>query len=193
MEKIGIFGGTFDPIHNGHLIIAQTVLEKRNLNKIIFIPAFISPHKVKYDYSAPIDRYEMTKLAIEGNPAFEISDYEIRNEQVSYTVNTILEFKKRYEHIELIIGFDNLINFDLWFQADKIIDLAELIVLKRTYDKEVKKTNKFFAEAHFVDSPTIEISSTEIRERILDNRTIDYLVPCKVKEYIQTNKLYTQS
>lgn len=190
MGKIGIFGGTFDPIHFGHLITAQTVLEKRKLKQIIFVPAYISPHKLKFDYSDPQHRFQMTKLAISSYPYFDISDFEINRDEVSYTYNTLIEFSKKYEEMELIIGFDNLITFDLWHQPEEILELADLVVLKRTYDKEIKSPNKFFADAEFIDSPTIEISSTEIRKRVSQNLPIDYFVPQSVREYIVQNNLY---
>ncbi len=190
MGKVGIFGGSFDPIHLGHLITAQTLLEKRKLSKIIFVPAFISPHKLEYDYSAPEHRYNMVKLAISSYKYFDISDYEINNDKISYTFNTLAEFYKKYDSMELIIGFDNLITFDTWNKPDDILKLADLVVLKRTFDREVKRTHKYFEDAIFVDSPTIEISSTEIRNRIKKALPIDYYVPQSVKNYIEENKLY---
>ncbi len=190
MEKIGIFGGTFDPIHFGHLITAQTLLEKRKLDKIIFVPSYISPHKLNYDYSAPEHRFEMTKLAISLNPKFDISDFEIDRDEISYSYNTVLQFSKMYENIELIIGFDNLVTFDTWHKPDEILELVELVVLKRTFDREIKNPNKYFAEAKFVDTPTIEISATEIRSRVSKNLPIDFFVPQSVSEYIKENNLY---
>ena len=190
MDTVGIFGGTFDPIHFGHLITAQTLLETRKLKKIIFVPAFIAPHKIKYDYSAPEHRYNMAKLAICSYPYFEISDFEINRDDISYTFNTLVEFSKMYETMELIIGFDNLVTFDLWHRPDDILKLADLLVMKRTYDKEIKHTNKYFAEANFVDTPTIEISATDIRNRVSRNLPIDYFVPKEVSEYIKEHQLY---
>ena len=190
MTNIGIFGGTFDPIHIGHLINAQSVLEKRNLDKIIFIPNFISPHKPHYEFSAPEHRYKMTELAIESIPKFEISDIEITNDNVSYTYNTLMELSKTYYRIELIIGFDNLVTFDTWENPEGILELAELVVMKRTYDKNIKVPHKFFGDAIFVDTPTIEISGSKIRDRIANNLNIDFLVPRVVKEYIIENQLY---
>ncbi len=92
--------------------------------------------------------------------------------------------------MELIIGFDNLVTFDNWHKPDEILKIAKLVVLKRTYDKEIKKPNKYFAEAEFVDSPTIEISSTEIRERVKNHLPIDFFVPKAVNNYILDNNLY---
>lgn len=193
MAKVGILGGTFDPIHFGHLINAQFVLETRNLDKIIFIPNYISPHKLHYDYSSPKHRYKMLELAIASHPHFEISDYEISKSNISYTVDTIFEFSKRYKELELIIGFDNLITFDAWERPNEILKFAKLVVMKRTYDKHIKEPNKYFGEAIFVDTPTIEISSTKIRNRIANNLPINFLVPHTVKNYIIENDLYQKS
>jgi len=191
-QKIGIFGGTFDPIHYGHLITAQYVLEKRKLDKIIFIPCYISPHKTNQNISNPVHRLNMLKLAIEKIPYFELNDYEIRKGNISYTYDTILELRKTYNYIELIIGYDNLIVFDKWHKPDEILDLVKLIVMKRTVDKEPGTKNKYFEKAIILDTPTIEISSTEIRDRVKKNMPIDFLVPEKVKSYIHEHKLYIE-
>lgn len=191
MAKVGIFGGTFDPIHFGHLITAQTILEKREYEKIIFVPSYISPHKIQYRYTDPNHRFKMTELAIKSNSKFEVSDFEISNDDISFTYNTLLEFSKSYDEMELIIGFDNLVTFDIWHKPDKILELAKLVVMKRTYDKEIKKVHKYFGEAEFVDTPTIEISSTEIRKKIYNKMNVDYYLPAPVIDYINEHRLYT--
>ncbi|MFA3781977.1 nicotinate-nucleotide adenylyltransferase [Melioribacteraceae bacterium 4301-Me] len=190
MKPIGIYGGTFDPIHIGHLICAQVVLEKRNLEKIFFVPCKISPFKQNEKPTEDKHRLEMIKLSITNSPHFDFSDYEINNERVSYTIDTIKEFKKYYQNIELIIGYDNLVLFDKWKEPDKILELAKLIVMKRVNEIPTKGKHKYFDKAILVDTPTIEISSTEIRNRIKRRLTINYLVPEAVKEYIYNNKLY---
>ncbi len=187
---IGIYGGNFDPIHIGHLITAQYVLEQRNLDKIIFIPANISPLKQDVDTESGIHRLNMVKFAIERNDKFEVSDIELQREGVSYTLDTLKEIKESYGEIELIIGYDNLVRFDKWKYPEEILDLCKLIVLHRKVDKEPADKNIFFDQAIIVDSPTVEISSTEIRDRVKKGLPIDYLVPLKVKEYIYKNRLY---
>ncbi|MGK9475990.1 nicotinate-nucleotide adenylyltransferase [Melioribacter sp. OK-6-Me] len=189
-QKIGIFGGTFDPIHVGHLITTQYVLEKRKLDKIIFVPCYISPHKTDKNLSNPIHRLNMLRLAIEDIPYFDLSDYEIRKGTISYTYDTIVELRKVYSNIELIIGYDNLIVFDKWHKPEKIVELSKLIVMKRVIDKEVETKNKYFEYATILDTPTIEISSSELRERIKNNLPISFMVPHKVEEYIWKNNLY---
>ncbi|GAB6282959.1 MAG: nicotinate-nucleotide adenylyltransferase [Ignavibacterium sp.] len=191
MSKIGIFGGSFDPIHLGHLIIAQFVYDERNLDKIIFIPSFISPHKMDVNFSNPKHRLEMIKLAIKDIPYFDYSDFEIKKEGISYTIDTLKEFKKNYDDIDLIIGYDNLLTFDKWKNPDEILKLAKLIVLRRETTL-TKKMNKYFDCAIFLKSPIVEISSTEIRERVAKNKSINFLITKEVKEYIFQNNLYTK-
>lgn len=190
MKSVGILGGSFDPIHLGHLITSYDVLEKRNLEKIIFVPCHISPHKTDQKPTEDIHRLNMVKLAIEKYPYFESSDYEIRKRDVSYTYNTLVELKKSYDKIELIIGFDNLIVFDKWFRPDDILQLATVVVMKREIDNIPVKHNKYFDSAILLETTLIDISSTEIRVRVKNNETIDYLVPSKVKEYISKHGLY---
>lgn len=187
---IGLYGGSFDPIHIGHLITTQSVLEKRKLEQIIFVPSHISPLKQDAKPIADFHRLEMVKLAIENNPQFSFSDSEIQKENISYTIDTLLELKKKYAEIELIIGFDNLCVFDKWYKPEEIFELAKVVVMKRDVDNLSITKNSYFDRAIFVDTPTIEISSTDIRNRVKNGLPIDYLVPHKVKEYISQNRLY---
>ena len=187
---VGIYGGNFDPIHIGHLITAQYVLEMRNLEKIIFIPANISPLKQNIKSLQGDHRMKMLRFAIERNKNFEVSPIELMRKGVSYTLDTIKDINKEYNEIELIVGFDNLLKFEKCHKPDEILKLCELIVLHRKVDSEPEEKNKYFDKAIILDTPTIEVSSTEIRERIKKRLPIDYLVPLKVKEYIYENGLY---
>jgi nicotinate-nucleotide adenylyltransferase len=192
MSKVGIFGGTFDPIHLGHLITAQSVREIRGLEKIIFIPAFISPHKRELKASSPDDRLNMIKLAIEGIPFFDYSDLEIKKGGISYTIDTLKEFKKKYNDLEFIIGYDNIFSFHTWKDPDEILKLTKLIVLKRKSSQPPPFEDKYYKQAIFVQTRGIEISATDIRERVKNNLPINFLVPAKVMEYIYKQKLYAQ-
>ena len=189
-QKIGIFGGTFDPVHIGHIITTRFVLEQRKLDRIIFIPCNISPLKTDVYSASTTHRLNMLKLVIEDLPQFDFSDYEIRKGDVSFTFDTLCEMKKEYSEIELIIGYDNLVVFDKWKNPDGIFDITKVVVMKRHGTSAEKPTNKYFDKAIILDTPSIEISSTEIRERVKNNLPIDFLVPEKVKEYIYQNKLY---
>ncbi|MFZ2322157.1 MAG: nicotinate-nucleotide adenylyltransferase [Ignavibacteriaceae bacterium] len=190
MSRIGIFGGTFDPIHHGHLITAQSVKEIRKLDKIIFVPAFISPHKQHEKASSAEHRLNMIRLALNGTPFFECSDFEIKQHTISYTVDTLREFKNKYDEIDLIIGYDNIFQFHTWYEPDEILKLANVIVLKRRSSHPLDFIDKYVKAANFVETRGIEISATDIRNRVHDNLPIHYLVPKNVEEYIYTNKLY---
>jgi nicotinate-nucleotide adenylyltransferase len=192
MSKVGIFGGTFDPIHLGHLITAQSVKEIRNLDKIIFIPAYISPHKTDAKPSSPEDRLNMIKLVVETIPFFEYSDIEIKMGGISYTIDTLRELKKNYEKIEFIIGYDNIFTFHTWKEPDEIFKLADVVVLKRKSSHPPQFQDIYYRQAVFVQTRGIEISATDIRERVKNGLPINFLVPPSVLEYIYEHKLYIE-
>lgn len=190
MKRIGLFGGTFDPIHNGHLITVRKVHETRKLDKIILMPCNKSPLKRGVNSSSSDDRINMLKLAIDGIPYLTYSDYEIGKGDVSYTYDTVAEFKKLYDDIELIIGYDNLLIFDKWHKGNEIVKMAKLIILNRPLGEETITNNAFSESVTFVNTPLIEISATDIRNRVKNNLSIDFLVPDSVKKYIFDNNLY---
>jgi nicotinate-nucleotide adenylyltransferase len=188
--KIGIYGGSFDPIHNGHLITAQAVKEMRNLDKVIFIPSYISPHKQDAPVSDAKHRIKMIELAIENIPYFDYSDFELMKRSVSYTIDTLRELRKNYDDIELIIGYDNIFKFHTWKEPDEILRLAKLVVLRRKLNLPRGKQNRFYRAAVFVKSPFIQISGSVIRKRVRENQPINFLVPDKVRDYIIKHNLY---
>jgi len=190
MTKVGIFGGTFDPIHNGHLITAQSVRELRDLDQIIFIPSFVSPHKADISSAKAEHRLEMIKLSIEGINFFDYDDYEITKGGISYTVDTLRELKKKYDELEFIIGYDNIFEFHTWKNPNEILKLAKIIVLRRKTSHPFTSEDKFVKSAIFVQTRGIEISATDIRQRIKSGKPIHCLVPEKVKEYIYKYNLY---
>ena len=192
MKTIGIYGGTFDPIHLGHLITAQSVYELRKLDKILFIPSFISPHKTDRISSSPKDRVNMLKLAIKDIPYFDFTDIEIKKKNISYTIDTIRALKSSYENIELIIGYDNLLVFNKWKKPDDLLKLVKLIVLKRKVKDEKNRKNKYFKKAIFVETPLIDIRGTDIRKRVRSDNSINFLVPQKVMAYIYKHNLYKE-
>jgi len=188
--KVGVFGGTFDPVHYGHLITAVAVKEIRCLDKIIFIPSFIAPHKTDRLSSSPLHRIEMLKTAIKGFPYFDYSDFEIQKEGVSYTIDTLKFLKNKFDDIELIIGYDNLLEFSTWKDPDDILKMIKLVVLKRRVQNETFEKDKFYYASEIIETPTIEISATVIRERVRNNLPINFLVPDAVMEYIKHFNLY---
>ena len=188
---IGILGGTFDPIHNGHLITARAVLEKRDLEKIILIPCSISPHKQDVITASNYDRLNMVKAAIGDSKIFEVSDFELMRGGVSYSIDTIKHILKDHNDTELIIGYDNLPKFDTWKNYRKILELVNLVVMKRSNEDLEVKNKEVLKKAIIVNTPNIEISSSDIRQRIKDNLSIDNLVPEAVKKYIIENSIYS--
>lgn len=193
LMKLCIFSGTFNPIHNAHIKMAEYVLENYGFDKIIFIPAYKPPHK-DYQDNMCIHRYNMVKLAIQNNPKFEISDIEYKNEGKSYSYLTALELYKQYDidgKINFIIGTDAFEKIETWYETDKFKKLVDFIVFIRenepvNFDDLRKKGYNFeFAKMNFVD-----ISSTELRERIQKGETVDNLIPKEVEEYIKNNGLY---
>jgi len=192
MSKVGIFGGAFDPIHHGHLITAQSVKELRSLDKIIFMPAFISPHKQHAKASSAEHRLNMIKLALDEIPFFECSEFEIKQHTISYTIDTLREYKNYYEEIDLIIGYDNIFQFHTWKEPDEILKLANVVVLKRKSSHPLNFIDKYVEAATFVQTRGIEISATDIRNRVHQCLPIHYLIPAVVENYIYKNKLYKE-
>jgi nicotinate-nucleotide adenylyltransferase len=191
VSTAAVFGGNFDPVHNGHLITALRVYEQRDLEKIIFIPASISPFKTGSRITDASHRIQMLREAIKGISFFDYSDIEILTGGVSYTVDTLRKIRNDFDNLELIVGYDNLLDFPKWKEPDEIVKMVKLIVLGRVHNNAETK-NRFFKDAVFPDTPVIEISSTDIRDRVKNNRPIDFLVPDKVKEYIYLNNLYKE-
>ncbi len=198
--KVGISGGTFDPIHYGHLIAAENVRERFELDKIVFIPVGLPSHKNLCSVTCAEHRFNMVKEAISTNDFFEVSSIEIEREGLTYTIDTLTELKSIYgDNTDLffIIGADILNDILSWKDFYKIFPICEFIaVLRPEHKKEEFENaveflrNAYKAKIHVGDIPLIEISSTFIRERIKNNRSIKYLVPENVEAYIKYHKLY---
>ncbi|HLX11708.1 MAG TPA: nicotinate-nucleotide adenylyltransferase [Bacteroidota bacterium] len=190
--KLGIFGGSFNPPHNGHLIVAQSVQDQLKLDKIVFVPCASPPHKLNARLAPADSRLAMTAMAVQGNGRFEASDAEVRRGGVSYTVDTLKYFLEIYSRAELflIIGIDNYLEFHTWRSPEEIMDLAELVVMNRegyTNDLPSRAATK---RVRFVDVPSIGISGTMIRLHVRTGRQIRYLVPADVENYIKNYHLY---
>ena len=189
--KIGILGGTFNPIHIGHLILAEEAREKLGLDKVIFVPAYLPPHKDTLDISAARDRLTMVKSAIKGNRYFCVSDIEIKRDGRSYTIDTIKDFKIRYPADELyfIIGSDLLKYLEDWKDLREIIKLVKFIAATRPgYPLE-----KIPAYISTIPIRAVDVSGFEIRQAIRQNKSFRYLVPEGVYKYILKNKLYAEN
>ena len=197
--KIGIMGGTFDPIHNGHLILSEYIREKCKLDKVIFIPTGKPPHKNSNNISDNNIRKKMVELAIESNPNFAISTIEMDSVETSYTIDTIKELKNIYDRDELyiIIGGDSLLNLETWKDYKELISIANIIVADRytpNMEEMVEKikefNNKYNGNIVRINTPIIHISSTIIRERVKEDLSIKYLLPDILEKYIIKNHLY---
>ena len=191
--RICLFGGTFDPPHIGHLLIAQTVCEEENFDKILFVPSNQPPHKNRI--TDVEDRLSMLKLAVKENPKFEILDLEIKRGGVSYTIDTLKEASDKIisENDELfyLIGSDSLLELRDWKSPREILKKCQVVVAIRPGFRPSDIPAWILHKIQFANIPRFEISSSNIRQRWMENKTIRYLVTLPVWEYINKNKLYS--
>lgn len=196
MSKIGIMGGTFNPIHNGHLALAEAAVNQFNLDKVIFMTSGNPPHKRAKTILDAKMRHKMVAIATKNYQKFEACDYEVEKEGYSYTVETLQYLKKENKNDELylIIGADSLHNFKSWYRPRLICELCTLLIYSREgYDvcKELGEFKKeYYCIADIIKAGNINISSTNIRQRISKRKEVDGLLPRKVLEFIQRNKFY---
>ena len=199
--RIGIFGGTFDPPHLGHLILAERCREAASLDEVWFLPSFQPPHKLERMLTRFDTRCELVSLAIVGQPSFKVSRFESEIPPPSFTTETLRHLHERHpqDEFHLIIGSDSLADFPAWYHPERIVTQAHLIVVARP-GTELISTNQLAEKIgvaasaihiQLVESPLIAISSTEIRERVLAGKTIRYLVPRAVEEFIRERRLYS--
>ena len=201
-ESIGLYGGSFDPIHHGHLIVARAVAERIGLARIIFLPSARPPHKPAEDLAEPAHRAEMVKRAIAGEPVFDFSDFDLARRGPSYTIDTISYYRTEFgPDLELcwIIGADSLAELSTWYRAAALVDGCRIITAVRPgrTDLEWTALRASLSEeqiaklrAGVVPTPMIEISSTDIRRRVHAGKSIRYLVPDPVRAYIETHRVY---
>ncbi len=193
--KMCIFSGTFNPIHNGHIYIAEYILRNFDFSKILFIPALNPPLKESNPKMA-VHRFKMVELAIASNPKFEISDVEYRMRGKSYSYNTICELYKEYKvdgKINFILGTDAFETLDNWYESEKLRKLLNFIVFVRKNDFDENKYSNMKEKGYsfeFAKMQFNDISSTEIRKRINENLSLAGLLPEKVERYIKENGLY---
>jgi nicotinate-nucleotide adenylyltransferase len=190
-KKIGIMGGTFDPIHNVHLIIAERAREEFDLDKILFIPSGTPPHKKEVFASAP-ERLEMVRIAIAGNRYFDASDMEVKREGITYTYDTVSLIKKQNPHqkIFFITGEDEFYNLSSWYRYKGLVRKTVFLVAPREQKLSCKVQKIPFLTYRFIDMPLLGISSSYIRDCLLTGKTVKYLVPEKVIAYIKRYNLY---
>ena len=192
--KTCLFGGSFDPPHFGHLIVAQTIFEAEHFDKIVFVPAHIPPHKKERKISSVALRLEMLKIATMDNPNFEISDIELKRGGISYSLETIHTYKEQTgldrEDLYYLIGSDSLKQFQTWQNPKAILEECQLIVAIRPGFRPSDIPNWILAKVQFANIPRIEISSTQIRARWVEDKTIRYMVTQPVWTYINKHNLY---
>jgi len=193
--KICLFGGTFDPPHLGHLLIAQTVCESEDFDKIIFIPAFNPPNKDLDNITSVSIRLEMLESAISDNSRFEISQMEIQRGGISYSLDTISEFKYEYQltknNLYYLIGSDTLAQFDSWKEPKTIVNECSVLVAVRPGFNPSNIPNWVLPNIQFANIPRFEISSSNIRQRWKENKTIRYMVTLPVWKIINKYNLYS--
>jgi nicotinate-nucleotide adenylyltransferase len=216
-RKIGILGGTFNPIHYGHLAAAEEVWSRLKLDQVLFVPSFLPPHKQDEIIPSAAQRQEMTALAIAGNPHFTLSDIEIEREGMSYSIDTVRELLRLHPGTDFyfITGLDSFLEIQTWKEWERLLALCSFIVLSRPGYAfsdlvSIDFMRKAAQELHALDQgpltravlktgtstvyleqiPLYDISSTDIRQRVRQGRTIKYLLPECVETYIIKNKLY---
>jgi nicotinate-nucleotide adenylyltransferase len=201
-ERLAIFGGTFNPIHRGHIAVARAALDELRLARLLLVPSAVPPHKAADDLAPGPDRLAMCRLAAADDPRLEVSDLELRAPPPSYTVNTLRELRRARPDAELVllIGADMLRDFHLWYRAAEIVRLARLVTMPRP-GVEVGPLAELRALlgpeavagllADVLHTPLVDVSSTEIRRRARAGEPLDDLVPPPVARYVREHRLYT--
>lgn len=201
LEKIGLLGGTFNPIHHGHLIAARAAREALGLDRLLLMPNRRSPLRLEEALADADERLEMVRLAVAEEPGLEACDLEVIREGTSYLVETLSELQGLFPQAQLtfLMGVDSLETFDRWREAERIVQLARVMVLPRPGGKAeaalaaLEKRAPVLKEkiALLGEGPHIDISATEIRERLRQGKSIRYLVPDAVGDYIKLNKIFS--
>jgi len=199
VKNIGLMGGTFDPIHMGHLVTAEEARQQFALDRVVFVPAGYPPHKEKGAVTDPEHRYLMTTLAVMSNPFFTVSRVEIERKEASYTINTVRYFAERLpgRRLFFITGADAILEILTWKDYRELLELCTFIAVTRpgypldqVCDTVAPKIPGLLEKVHFLEIPALAISSTYIRERVSRGLTIKYLTPEPVEQYIHKHGLY---
>jgi nicotinate-nucleotide adenylyltransferase len=192
--RLGVFGGSFDPVHIGHLILAAVMADETRLDRVLFIPARIAPHKQDLEHASGEHRFEMLRLAVADYPGFSASDLELRREGVSFTADTLRVLhaapESRDADLYLLMGMDTLLDLPNWHQPDDVARLARFLVAKRPDHNANLAEDRFLRNATIVHTPSIGISSSEIRARVREGKSIRFWVPGPVERFIFERGLY---
>lgn len=197
--RIGIYGGSFNPIHNGHIHVAESAIAEFSLDRVIFVPSHISPHRSSSEYIDGAERVKLIKMAINSDQRMRCSDWELRQDRVSYTIFTIEHFRRKYPDAEicLLVGSDMLLSFDTWHRYQEILEQAELIVVSRRDGDMQQLENKAeqlrkFGKISISRSIPLEISSSEIRKKIAKNEEYACYLNESVVKYISAMGYYKE-
>lgn len=200
-KRVGIMGGTFNPIHFAHLSLAEFAREQFAFDEVMFLPSKKPVHKSNHELIDDHHRYNMVKLAIDGHPQFYVSDIELKRDGNTYTIDTLHYLHENTKNIAyfFIIGGDSLVSFEKWKSADEILGLCHIIAASRGgYDAHSIKAKinelntKYNADIQYLDLPAMDISSRMIRERLKNGQTARYLMPESVIDYIHQHHLYCE-
>lgn len=210
MGRTAIFGGSFNPVHFGHLLMADEMLERLGLDRVVFVPASAPPHKPEASLASATHRYEMVRLAVAGHPRFEASDVELRRRGPSYTVDTLEALRRPGEELFLLVGSETFLDFLSWRQPRRIVELARVVVVPRTgsaFDLEGAAAQKVLRETGadrfvgpadeitprtvvVVHATSLPISASELRARARRGHSLAYRTPDAVIAYIERHRLY---
>lgn len=208
--NVGLFGGTFDPIHYGHLRVAEEVRERFSLERIYFIPALVQPLKQHVRVTEAMDRFKMVQLALRGNEFFRASQAEMRRGGISYSIDTIRAFRRRFSELHFLVGLDAFSEIHLWRDYKEIFEQAHLVILVRPVHREINPEDLFPADVkplvraidettyehasgrriYFYRVTQLDISSTMIRELVRTGASFRYLVPQAVERFVRQGGLY---
>jgi len=191
--KIGVFGGTFNPVHWGHLVLAEAVRDQEALSEVLFVPTALPPHKPLGAMLEIQHRLEMTRLAIQGVAGFEISEIEAVPGRVSYSIDTLDQLRQAYPEgasLRFIVGADQLDEIETWKDYERLLDEYGLYVAQRVESGRDESWRRWGHCLQVVHMPLIDVSSTEIRNQVAQGRSIRFLVPPAVEQYIQQTGLY---
>ncbi len=200
MKRIGIMGGTFDPVHNGHLLLGKQAYEEYGLDEIWYMPSHIPPHKKDHKITASEDRIEMLRLALRDLPYCVVSEFEMKREGNTYTAHTLALLKDEYpdHQFYFIIGADSLYQIERWYHPEKVMALTSLLVsgreyedAERSFDEQIEYlTEKYGAKIYPLHNEEVDIASADIRRRIAEGKSITKDVPESVEQYIMAHGLY---
>ena len=192
IRRLGLFGGTFDPIHVAHLVLAEQAREQLRLDRVMFMPSAVPPHKIGRSISPAKTRMEMVELAVAGFPEFVVSDMEIKRNGPSYTVDTLSALRESHPQTELflLLGGDSLVDFPTWRSPQEILSLASLAVMERVGSPSIELDPALAGKVTNVEAPFLDVSGTDLRRRIEKGRSIRFLVPAAVEAFIEAQGLY---